>query len=92
MFDGPSSVIERLVYQQDELTTAFGDLRLSVDHSGTIRGVTLTCHTRASLGQRLWRIRGFEISHTQLSRDSPERGNWAAHLSKPLRPGSSRTI
>jgi hypothetical protein len=38
MFDGPSSVVERLVYQQDELTTVFGDLRFSVDHNGTITG------------------------------------------------------
>ena len=38
MFDGPSSVVERLAYQQDELGTVFGDLRLSVDHSGAIRG------------------------------------------------------
>ena len=36
MFDGPSSVVERLVYHQDELTTVFGDLRFSVDHNGTI--------------------------------------------------------
>jgi hypothetical protein len=50
MFDGPSSVVERLAYQQDELATVFGDLRLSVDHSGAIRGVTLTCHARARLG------------------------------------------
>jgi hypothetical protein len=38
MFDGPSSVAEWLVYKQDELTIVFGDLGLSVDHSGTIRG------------------------------------------------------
>jgi hypothetical protein len=36
MFDGSSSVAERLFYQQDELATVFGDL-LSADHSGTIR-------------------------------------------------------
>src|SRR6476661_3481002 len=48
MFDVPSSVVERLVYQQDELTTVFGDLRFSVDHSGAILGVTycLVRHAR----------------------------------------------
>ena len=49
-FDGSSSVVERLVHKQDELTTVFGDLRLSVDHSGTIRGLTLTCHAHARTG------------------------------------------
>ena len=45
MFDVPSSVVERLVYQQDELAIVFGDLRLSVDHSGSRGDIDLS-HTR----------------------------------------------
>jgi hypothetical protein len=68
MFDGPHSVAERLFYQQDELATVFGDLRLSVDPSGTIRGATMTCHARARLGQRAWWIRGpRNISYTTVA-------------------------
>jgi hypothetical protein len=54
MFDGPSSVVERLAYQQDELATVFGDLRLSVDHSGAIGGGDIDLsRTRQTWDRRL---------------------------------------
>jgi hypothetical protein len=79
MFDGASSVLERLVYQQGELTTVLGDLGFSSITTARSRGDVDLSRTR-EIGTERLADSGLEIYLIHNCRGIPTKEAMGRHI------------